>query len=251
MRARRATLLTVTASLLFDVGCHRVVRPPETVPSTSLRTGGGIQRAAEALAIVERREIDTRTLTATFKIVLRRADGSEEASRGAVVVARPDRLRLQIFSFGVMTAYDFTASGDRFRVRTPVAGGERVGRFGAAAADPQNAFGDDLRPLFLGGGATGRAKAADAGDRFVVSVPEADGRRDVEVSKRDGRIVRETLASDAGTALVIEYSDYREVDGAALPFAVTVTIPAKRLALTIEIARYTRNQPVDPKLFEF
>jgi hypothetical protein len=244
MTRRRTAFFALGATVVFVVGCHRIVRPP--VPGAAIRGG------AEALAIVERRETDTGTLTATFKIVLHRPDGSEEASRGAVVVARPDRLRLQIFSFGVMTTYDFTANGDRFRVRTPFGGGQRIGRFGETAADGgENALGDDLRPLFLGARGTGRAKVSAVDDRFVVSIPEATGRREIDVSKRDGRIVRETLFAGEEPTLAIDYGDYRDVDGVPLPFAITVAVPAKGLSLAIEIAGYTRNEPVDPKLFEF
>ena len=240
---RRAALVVLGLSLVPVLGCHRVVRAP--VPQAAIHS------AADALAVVERRELDTRTLTATFKIVLRRPDGAEEASRGAVVVARPDRLRLQIFSFGVMTTYDFTANGDRFRVRTPFAG-QRIGRFGEPPVQGgDDALGGDLRPLFLGAWEVGRAKIADRGERVAVSIPEAGGQRDVEVSKRDGRIVRETLFDGETETLMIEYDDYRDVDGAPLPFAITVTVPSKRVSLAIEVARYTRNESVDPKLFEF
>ena len=240
---RRAAVISLGLSLASALGCHRVVRAP--APQEAIHS------AADALAVVERREIDTRTLTSTFKIVLHRPDGAEEASRGAVVVARPDRLRLQIFSFGVMTTYDFTANGDRFRVRTPFAG-QRIGRFGEPPDEGgDDALGGDLRPLFLGARSVGRAKIADRGERFVVSIPESGGRRDVEVSKRDGRIVREALFDGETETLTIEYGDYRDVDGAPLPFTITVTIPVKQVSLVIEVARYTRNESVDPKLFEF
>jgi hypothetical protein len=182
---------------------------------------------------------------------VQRPDGSEEGSRGAVVVARPDRLRLQIFSFGVMTAYDYTVNGDRYRVRRPLDGVETIGRFGDARAAGAGAFGVDLRPLFLPAAAAGSASARDAGDHFVVAVAEQRGRREIDVSKRDGSITREALYRDAELRVVIDYGDYRSVDGAALPFVVDVTYRETNVRLTIRVARYTRNQPVDPRLFEF
>ena len=72
-----------------------------------------------------------------------------------------------------------------------------------------------------------------------------------ELAKRDGAVLRETLYAGDASRLSMDYGDYRGVDGVSMPFAITVTVPDKQLRLTIEVARYTRNQPVDPHLFEF
>jgi len=232
--------------MISALGCHRAVTKP-SAPAQA----GMIRTIAEALAVLDRRESSTQTLTATFRLTVHRADGGEESSRGAVVVARPDRLRLQIFALGVMTAYDYTANGDRYRARRPLDGKQSVGRFSERVTDPADALGEDLRPLFLG--AVDRAGAAvrDADDRWIVAVPTATGRRDIEIAKQDGRVLREALREDGRERLVIEYADYRDVDGAAMPFTITVSIPEKQLRVAIEVARYTRNQPVEPQLFEF
>jgi hypothetical protein len=239
----RPVRLVLAAGLLAALGCHRAARPPGR--------GAAVASDSQAIAVVARREAETPTMTATFQLTVRRPDGSEEGSRGAVVVARPDRLRLQIFSFGVMTAYDYTVNGDRYRVRRPLDGVETIGHFGDARAARAGAFGMDLRPLFLPAAAAGSASARDAGDHFVVAVAEQRGRREIDVSKRDGSITREALYRDAELRVVIDYGDYRSVDGAALPFVVDVTYRETNVRLTIRVARYTRNQPVDPRLFEF
>jgi Domain of unknown function (DUF4292) len=233
------------AALCGALGCHRLARPP--LPQAAM-----IRSADAALAALERRESSTQTLTATFKLTVHRADGSEESSRGAVVVARPDRLRLQIFAFGVMTAYDYTANGDRYRARRPLDGAQVVGRFSERrASNDGDALGEDLRPLFLGAGALQGAAVGEADDRWIVSVDTPAGRREIEVAKRDGSVRRELLRGDGRERLAIEYADYRDVDGATMPFAVTVSVPEKRLRVTIEVAQYTRNQPVEPRLFDF
>jgi len=233
----------LAASLLTALGCHRGALPPVR--------GEAVASDSQAIAIVARREAETPTMTATFQVTVHRPDGTEEGSRGAVVVARPDRLRLQVFSFGVMTAYDYTVNGDRYRVRRPLERVETVGRFGDAGSAEAGAFGADLRPLFLSAAAAGSASARDAGDHFVVVVGEQGGRREIEVSKRYGSITREAVYRDADLRIVIDYRDYRFVDGAALPFVVEVTYSEKSARLTIRVAHYTRNQPVDPHLFEF
>ena len=234
----------VLASLLLGVAaCHRAVRP--AVPAMAIKTG------AEAVAIVAAREADSRTLSATFKLVLHRPDGAKETSRGAVVVARPDRLRLQIFSFGVMTAYDYTANGDRYRIREPLSGKQRTGRFADLAPDEGGALGDDLRPLFLTATPSGAPTVRDGGDRYLVAVPSPEGSRVAEVSKRSGAIERETVYLRDTPWLAVEYADLRDVDGVSMPFVIGVTVPGRGISLAIEVTGYARNPPVDAGLFEF
>jgi hypothetical protein len=240
MTSRRSLL---AASLLIcAAACHRVARP--VAPQAQIRSG------EEAAAIVAARDVDTRTLRATFKLVLRRPDGAEEASRGAVVVARPDRLRLQLFSFGVVTAYDYTANGERYRVREPLSGVQRAGRFDAAA-DEHGVLGDDLRPLFLAATSRDAPTVRDAGDRYLVAATSPQGRRIAEVSKRSGAIERETLLVGDTPRLVVEYGDFRDVDGVSMPFAIDVTLPGRGTSLAIAVTSYVRNPPVDARLFEF
>jgi hypothetical protein len=242
MRLRQRLLL---AALLAATACRPAARPAApAVPAA-------VQTDAQAAAIVAARDVDARTLRATFKLVVHRADGSEEATRGAVVVAPPDRLRLQIFSFGVVTAYDYTANGDRYRIREPLSGGQRIGRFGDADADEGGALGDDLRPLFLTTAPSGSATVRDGGDRYLVTVQSARGRRVVEVAKRSGEIVRETVFVREVPELIIDYGDFRDVDGVSMPFAIDVSVPGRRGALSIVVTRYERNAPVDGALFEF
>lgn len=246
---RSAAVLAVVGAL----GCSLAVRPPPP--------GEPVKSTAEAIAVVARRESDTRTVTATFQFTIHRPDGTEEGSRGAVVVARPDRLRLQIFSFGVMTAYDYTVNGDRYRARRPLEGIDKTGRFGeagggagadlAANGSEERQPLPDLRPLFLPP-TTGRSTVVrDGGDRYVVAVGRRGARREIEVAKRDGLVSRETLFAGAEPRAVIRYDDYQPVDGVSLPFAIEVAYPEKSVRVSIRMTRYTRNQPIDPKLFEF
>ena len=232
------------ASIALALGCQPAPRPAPPAPAAALRS------ASAALAVLVRRETETRTLTAMFSILVQRADGSGESSRGAVVVARPDRLRLQIFQFGVMTAYDYTVNGDRYRVRQPLAGEQRIGRFGEPGRGESEAMGEDLRPLFLADGSLAGAEVSETAESFVVSLGAADARREIEILKRDGRIVREAAYAGEAPKLVVEYGDYRDVAGLAMPFAIAVSYPARSITLRIAVTRYTRNEPVDPKLFE-
>ena len=224
-------------------GCKAAVPPPVPAPA--------LAGAEQALAALERRDAETRTLTATFELMVRGADGSAESTRGAVVVERPDRLRLQIFSLGFVTVYDYTVDGDRYRVRRPLERLEGVGRFGAAPRDASGALGEDLRPLFLRRGRLDEAQVVDAGTRYRVIVPDPAGTREIDVGKQGGRVEHETLYADGRRRVEIDYEDYRPVDGGMLPFTIRVAYPLRAVSLVIEVEHYTRNRPVDPGLFRF
>lgn len=238
-----ASRLAATAGPLLGLLAACATAPP--APPRAL-TG-----AAQVVSALERREAGTRTFTATFDVALRRADGSAESSRGAVSVARPDRLRLQIFSLGFLTAYDLTVDGERFRVRRPLEGLEETGRLGELPK-AGGGLGEALRPLFLPRGRLAEARVLDAGERYRVIVPgPGGGRREIEVAKRSGRVEHETVYAGGRRRLEIDYGDYRSVDGEALPFAIRVADPVESVSLEIEVGHYTRNEPVDPGLFRF
>ncbi len=241
---RSARPLALAAVLGLLAGCFARA-PKPSAPAPAIATDH------EARGIVEERSRQTHTLTATFDIEMHAADGKSEKNRGAVVVARPDHLRLQVFTFGVMTAYDFTVAGERYRVRRPLEGLDRTGRFGDAASRGTVDLGQDLRPLFLLADAKGATRIEDAGDHFRVTLAEPGGGRAVDVRKSDGRIVAESLLAADGPRVAIEYSDFRPVDGYPMPFSITVRYAKTAVVVKIAVRSYTRNQPVDPKLFEF
>jgi len=246
MRATaRASLAAIGFGLLV-LGCHRAT----SLPSPPSPTSGGLTEG-QALDVVRRRETDARTLAVTFKIVLRRPNAAEESSRGALVVVRPDQLRMQIFSFGVMTAFDYTVNGDRYRVRRPLEGVEKIGRFSQLPPDDPMASALDLRPLFLGDSTVASTSVRDRGDTYRVTVSVGNRRHEVDVSKRAATIEGETIYDGDRPRIVVAFRDYRLVDAVALPFAVHVEYPESRVSLDIDVARYARNQPVDPGLFEF
>jgi hypothetical protein len=246
-------LAALGVAALLSAACHRLASPERAHGVQGAEAATPSSRApasaADVVRLLEEREAETQTLTATFKLVLHRGDGTEESSRGALVVARPDRLRLQVLSFGMVTTYDYTVRGDRFRVRRPLEGVEKTGRF-ADGADA-DALGGDLRPLFLHAGKLAEARVSESGESFLVAIDEGTASRLIEVAKRDGRIARETLSAGGTVRVASEYSDYRAVDGVALPYRIRVTYPAKNVTLAIDVDRYTRNPPVADDLFDF
>ena len=135
--------------------CTRMApAPPPPAPPKS---------AADARAIVAQRDHEVETLKAVFRLVMRKRDGTQETSRGALVVAPPDQLRLQIFSAGFVTAYDYTVNGDRFRARRPLEGLQQIGRFGEPGSDDNDLRLYDLRQLFLRRGDVASGRVEDEG----------------------------------------------------------------------------------------
>lgn len=239
---RTSTAIFSFVAVVYLGGCRGL---PVVSPAASALGGAG------AIGVVERRDRATETLTAVFQMKLRKPDGSEEQSRGALVVQRPDRLRLQIFSLGVLTVFDYTVNRDRFRLRRPLDGVEDTGSLEAVEASPEGFADYDLRPLFLRVEPLTGGQVHDTKDAEIVTLGPEAARREIRISKRSGEIESETVYAAAAPRLQARYRDYRSVDGVPLPFHIDVEYPAARVSLGIEVSRYTRNQPVDPEIFEF
>lgn len=209
--------------------------------------GAPLQSRADVARALEAVEAGTRTMTALFRVVVH-TPNEERTSRGALVVARPDRLRLQIFGFGAMTVFDYAVDGERWRIRRPLEGKDENGRFDGSADAAPSSTPFDLRPLFLRDlGAAPRVR--DAGEAWVVTFANADAKRVIEMAKKTGTITRETVFAGGERQLVADYSDYRPVEGLALPFRIDVRYPPKNAWLEIDVQSYTRNQPTEPGVF--
>jgi hypothetical protein len=230
--AKAAGTLLLAGAL---AACGRTVAPPPIATVV-------LEPAAAVRALVER-ERATETLTAFFRVTLQKPDGSKESSRGALVLRRPDALRLQIFSLGVLTAYDFTAVGDRYRVRLPLEGTTASGRFGESGGR-EDLLRYDLRPLFLGRERLGAGEARASGDRIRVEVETADGWRRAEIDARSGALVAEEWGRGDRTTLRASYADPRLVDGEPLPHRIRVEWIPTRVSLAIEVTEYGRNRPI-------
>ena len=220
-------------------------------PLPALRIPGlGTERdAAAVLAEAARRERETESLRALFKVTVRRADGKTESSRGALAVRPPDRLRLQIFSLGVMTVYDYTANGERYRVRFPLEGRTEIGRFDEPRAKELLRY--DLRPLFLGRTDLEDADATVEGDRVNALIRNGTSSRRLVLARTDAAILEEEWGEGADTLLRARYADHRWIEGVPLPFRITVESPPTGVTLEIEVSEYKRNEAVREATFDF
>ncbi|MGH7819990.1 MAG: hypothetical protein ACREQ9_09465, partial [Candidatus Binatia bacterium] len=187
-----------------------------------------------------------RTLRALFRVTLRR-DGGAQSSRGALVVARPDRLRLQLFSLGFITVFDYTASADRYCLRRPLEAEARVGRFPEGDGD---ALAWDLRPLFLRGEIERARVTGGDDDVWTAIVEERTGERILRISRRDSTIESESFLVEGRAKFRARYSDYRPVDGVPLPFRIEIDDPVHETTIAIDVERYARNDAVESSVFE-
>lgn len=233
-RPLRAGLVVVLGLL---TGCALLwPRPPLPPPTPD---------AATARAVAERRDEESRTLSASFRITVKRRDGETESARGALAVARPDRLRLQLFSLGFLTVFDYTVNGDRYRIRQQ---GKSGIRYGTVGDDRTLAPAQWLARLFLGGG-RGTLEIRRVEDGYVVERRERGGRRELFVPD-DAAVVREeTLRVEGRVLLHARYGDFSKVDGAWLPRSIEAEAPAAGVTLSIAVDEYERNRPIADDVF--
>lgn len=237
--SRRAAPLLVALALAVG-GCGRRSAPPP-LPAAVLAPEAALRELVE-------RERATETLTAFFRVTVRKPDGTSEASRGALAIRRPDRLRLQIFSLGVLTAYDFTAVGDRYRVRLPLDGTTVSGRFGDPV-EREDLLRYDLRPLFLGRERLAAGAPRAVGERIRVEAATDDGWRRAEIDARTGLLVGEEWGRGEATALRASYAESRLVDGEPMPHRIRVEWIPTGVTLEIEVTEYGRNRPIREATF--
>ena len=234
LRGLRVALLLAVAVLASCAWIRpRLLAPPPTP---------GVEAAR---AIVERRDEESQTLTALFRIAVRTGGGAGESARGALAVARPDRLRLQIFSRGFLTVFDYTVNGDRYRLRQQGAPGIRYGTVG----DDRSLLPVQwLARLFLGDGA-GPIEVREVEAGFVLVRRERDGTRELLVP-RDAAVIREeTIREDGRVMLHARYDDFSKVDGVWLPGSIVAEAPTAGVTLSIDVQEYELNQRIDEDIF--
>lgn len=208
-----------------------------------VRPGAALPEApAERLAAVRAAEDRVQTLRARFTSVTHLPSG-ERSADGVLLVAKPDRFRLRLMLPIGITVFDFLSVGDQTWIVSPFAEPNQPGGDEAFAAFSR----EDLGAAFLRGpyAFPGACAAAPAGDGEVAAECTVDGTR--RRSLRIGRagISEETSFGDRGARLRIRYGDYRDVDGVAVPFRITLDYPQRNQSVDITIDTYEVN-PVLP-----
>jgi hypothetical protein len=195
--------------------------------------------------VLERQREGTQTLRALFSFAARGKENRGQSGRGALVVARPDRIRLQLFSLGFMTVYDYVADGQRWRERFPLEGRTESGRFDDSARSSKGARWD-LRPLFFREDAGVASVEREGALRRV----RLESGREILVSLAEAAVVGESIPTGSGQPVRVRYADVRLVDGLPLPFRIEAEYPDGAALLSIEVDSYERNVSVDENVFD-
>ena len=181
--------------------------------------------------------------------------------REALVVAQPDRLRIEIISaFGV--ALRITSNGRELRAWH---GGDKTFYRGAASAENLARFTRlslevrqivdillGLPPLRKASGPP-RVELETATRLWRMAQPLPGGGRqnfwfDLE---RPLAIRAEEVDRDGDRLYLVAYRDYRDVTGVSLPFEIALEIPEQEATISLAYEDVRLNEPVGDDLFSF
>jgi outer membrane biogenesis lipoprotein LolB len=235
--ARRRQRGALQALLAILCGCTATAPQPR-----------GVLPAAPAarLAAVQANEERIHSLRARFDSVAHLPDADRSAD-GVLLVVKPDRFRMRLMLPFGFTVFDYLCVGEQTWVSLPMAGEEERARVNQFAPFSR----EDFRQAFLRGSYAfpGTCEAAPApNDQVWVTCRDADVLRRTVLIGSDG-IIEEATYSDGVQRLLIRYRDYRSIDGAALPFRITLEYPQQRQSVDITIERYEVNPALSDDLF--
>ena len=203
-------------------------------------------------------EAATRTVRGLARLAFEGPQGSGSASQ-VVVVALPDRARVEALTPLGTTALVATFRADELRVHSPLrheywtgrATRETLGRLLKVPVPPELLLrllaglpplplrAQDPRLTVAPDGAAVRVESVD-GDYWQRLWTEAD---DPEVARGEVGRASEVLFTFA-------FADRRPTDGRSFPFEIRVEDPATRSRLHVQYERVQLNLPADPDLFE-
>ena len=248
----RLRLLFGAATLLFAVACAVVPgTPPSTLSGLSASPGEFLDRLAA-------QEATLRTVRGLASVRYEGAAGAGTVAQ-VIVVALPDRVRVEALSPLGTALFLLTIRGEDLTVYSPVrneygvghATRETLGRLARVPLPP----GPLLR--LLAGLPPLRIKAEDprvqvAGGVGGIMVESVDGPYWQRLwSSPDGLAVERGEVGEAGDPLLtFEFGDRRQAGVATFPFAIRLEEATGKSRLTIRYETVALNIPVEDSLFE-
>jgi hypothetical protein len=207
---------------------------------------------AARFATMRAREDRIASLRARFTAESRRGD-QRHTTTGVLLVKKPDRFRLRMLLPIGLTVFDYVRAGAHSQVSLPLQ--DRVivdpppdGALPFSQADFAEAF---LRgqAAFPGTCAASDSVSPDHG-AFILCREAGQIVREIRLDST-AVTIREEISYEAGQPrMVIGYDDYREIDGAELPFHITMQYPGRDLAVDIAVQRYEVNPTLRDDLFQ-
>ncbi|MBI1814003.1 MAG: hypothetical protein HYR72_03415 [Deltaproteobacteria bacterium] len=243
LRALRAFVVNFHWHLLTAVA-FSCVPPPAEVPRAQ-------PNAAARFTTVLAREEQITSLRARFTAESRRGD-ERHTTTGVLLVKKPDRFRLRMLLPIGFTVFDYVRTGAHSQVSLPLE--DRVivdpppdGALPFSQADFAEAF---LRGQAAFPGACAPSSSV-SNDHGAVIVCREAGQivREIRLDASAATIREETSYEAGQPRMIIGYDDYREIDGVALPFHITMRYPARDLAVDIAVQRYEVNPALRDDLF--
>ena len=204
----------------------------------------------EVLAAVRQREDTIHTLRARFSATVHHSE-SERRAEGVLLVKKPDRFRLRLLSPFGFTVFDYVSHGMHGRMELPLEGKQLVDdEIGA-----QSPFSPvDFRQAFLRGPEAfpGRCTPQAAGAEVVVNCRDAGGARlrEVRIAGATGTVTRETSFDGDQPRAILQFDDYRVVDGLPVPFAIELRLPDRGVTVLIALRTYEINPLLADALFD-
>jgi len=172
-------------------------------------------------------------------------------AQGVLVVRRPDRLRLRLWSPFGLTVLDYVRAAETATLLLPLEG--LVLR--DAAIDTASSFSPSaFVPAFL-------LERRPAASNCRVDGPWIDchdgtggAERALRIDRRDGSLRRETIIRQGRPDLMLHYDDYRETGGVWLPYRIEATAAGSSARATpelrIEVEAYELNPALDESVFD-
>ena len=200
----------------------------------------------------------TRTVRGVARLAFEGPQGSGSASQ-VVVVALPDRARVEALTPLGTTALVVTLRADEIRVHSVLRGEYGVGR-----ASPQTlgrllkiAVPPELLLRLLAGLPPLPVRARDARlsvvpEEAAVRVESTDGVywQRMWTEANDPGVARGEVGQAAEVLFTFAFADRQPTDGRRFPFEVRVEDPATHSRVRVRYERVQLNVPLDPDLFE-
>ncbi len=237
-RASGAALLV----FVLATGCAKRPAPfpaGRATPAAARLTAALIQQAAES-----------KTVQALASVTLR-SPGGVERHEAAVVIARPDRLRIDLMDPLADVWAQAGSDGRQIWLLLPREGRRFTG--GAARRAMRRAAGAAWDPALLAALLAGVPPLGDAplneiwqeGETLFVT---ADRRTACRADRSARRLQRCTMLAEGGE-LVVTYDAYRGRGSDAFPESIAVELPARGAMLAVDYRDVVRNEPIDPMVF--
>lgn len=201
-------------------------------------------------AAVRSREAEVQTLRARFAARVHRGAEVRRAD-GVLLVKKPDRFRLRLFSTFGLTVFDYTSWETHDRMELPLEGK----RFADAEIADHSPFSPaDMRHVFLRTTEPGAARcsAQSVGGETVVDCRDAEGQtaRLIRIQNTTRAVAQEIRFVAGQPDLIMQFDDYRRVEAVDLPFKIDLIYPEKDVHLEIAVRSYEVNPMLADSLFE-